>query len=287
VRRTLAALSIVLACLLPAAALASWWAYAQATDTDVFDRTAKPLATDDAVQREVVDELVAVASARLDGVPEVGLVPGGAATVRRQLRSAAEALVRTPAYKTAWRSVQRTAHARLAARLNGDVTAPLTLDLAPVADALRTQVAAVPALAPAAASITDPDPIVLLDHSEVRSAQHATDAVRIMRGIAIPGAVLALLGVVLTAGGVGVGLLRAGVCLGVSTLLLVGADGLARNSISASGDAGDLRRAVYDIFTQPLHAWVLGGAIAAVALVVAGGAVALLSRPRPAPRPGR
>jgi len=287
VRRTLAAVSIVLACLLPAAALATWWAYAQATDTDRFDATAKPLATNDAVQREVVDELVAVAGARLGGVPEVAAVPGGAATVRGQLRPLAETLVRTAAYRDAWRSVQRTAHARLAARLTGDVTAPLTLDLAPIADALRARVRAVPELASAAAAIVDPAPVVLLDRSEVASARQATDAVRIVRGIAIPGAVLALLGVVLTAGGVGVGLLRAGVCLGVSTLLLVGADRLAHGSISATGDAGDLRLAVYDIFTDPLHAWVLGGAIAAVALVAAGGAVAALSRPRPVPRRGR
>jgi hypothetical protein len=283
VRRTLAAFSIVLACVLPAAALASWWAYAQATDTDRFTATAKPLASDDAVQREVVDELVAVASSRLDGVPEVALVPGGATAVRGQLRTAAEALVRTEAYRTAWRSVQRTAHARLAARLTGDVTAPLTLDLAPIAGALRARVEAIPALAPAASAIVDPEPVVLLDRAEVERAQRATDTVRIVRGIAIPGAVLALLGVVLTAGGVGVGLLRAGVCLGISTLLVVGADRLARSSISSAGDVGDLRLAVYDIFTEPLHAWVLGGAIAAVALVAAGGAVAVLNRPRRAP----
>src|SRR3954469_13364460 len=104
VRRTFAALSIALACLLPAVALTTWWAYAQATDTARFARTAAPLATDDAVQRQVVDELVAVAGARLEGVPEVAALPGGARAARARVRDVAEALVRTQAYRGAWRA---------------------------------------------------------------------------------------------------------------------------------------------------------------------------------------
>jgi hypothetical protein len=283
VRRTLAALSIVLACVLPAVALTSWWAYAQATDTASFAQTAAPLASDDAVQRVVVDELVAVAGARLDGVPEVAALPGGADAARARIRDVAEALVRTRAYREAWRAVQRTGHARLAARLNGDVTAPLTLDLAPIAAALRARVERTPALAPVGDAIVDPDPVVLLDRAEVRRAREATDTVRLVRGIAIPVAVLALVGVVLTAPRLGAGLLRAGLCLGVATLLLVGADALARGSISSAGDTGDLRLAVYDVLTDPLHGWVVGGVVAAVALVVAGAALTALTRPRTAP----
>ena len=282
-RRTLAALSIVFACLLPTVALTSWWAYGQATDTARFARTAAPLATDDAVQRQVVDELVAVAGARLAGVPEVAAMPGGAGAARARVRDVAEVLVRTQAYRDAWRAVQRTGHARLAARLNGDVTAPLRLDLAPIAAALRARVAQTPALAPVADAIVDPEPVVLLDRAEVRRARQATDTVRLVRGIAIPAAVLALVGVLLTAPSLGAGLLRAGLCLGVATLLLVGADALARGSISSAGDTGELRLAVYDVLTDPLHGWVVGGLVAAVALVAAGAAVMALTRPRPAP----
>jgi hypothetical protein len=283
VRRTLTALSIVLACVLPAAALTSWWAYSLATDTGRFTDAARPLATDDAVQREVVDELVAVAAARLQGVPEVALVPGGAPAVRTQIRGVAETLVRSDTFRSAWLSVQRTAHARLAARITGDVSAPLTLDLAPIAEALRARVARSPTLAPVASAIVDPKPVVLLTRDEVRRARDVTSAVRIVRGIAIPAAVLALIGVVLTAGRLGAGLLRAGVCLGVATLLMVGADELARSSISSSGATGDLRLAVYGVLTEPLHSWIVGGAIAAVVLAVAGAAVLALTRPRRAP----
>jgi hypothetical protein len=259
VRRTLSALCLVLACVAPAAALTTWWAYGQATDTARFSDTARPLASDATVQREVVDELVrrTGASARL--------------------RPVAQALMRTPQYRSAWLALQRSAHARLAVRLTGDVRTPLTLDLAPVAALLRARVAAA-GLGAAADRIPDPAPVVLLDRAEVRRAHDATNAVRIVRGIAIPLAVLALLGVVLTAPRLGGGLVRAGLCLGVSTLLTVGAGALAREQID-----GALRRAIYDALTEPLHDWVIGGIVAAVAFVLAGAAVTALSGPRRAP----
>jgi hypothetical protein len=280
VRRTCAALSIVLACVLPAVALTTWWAYGQATDTARFTATARPLATDDAVQRQVVDELVAVADARLAGVAAVARLPGGQSAVRTRIRDVAEALVRTQAYRDAWLAVQRTAHARLAARLTGDVTAPLTLDLAPIAAALRARVERSAALRPVADAIVDPAPVVLADRAEVRRARQATDTVRIVRGIAIPGAVVALIGVLLTAPRLGQGLLRAGLCVGVSTLLVVAGGALTRGAISSSGDAGALRLAVYDVMTEPLHGWVVGGVVAAVVLVIAGAALELARRPR-------
>jgi hypothetical protein len=259
VRRTLAVVCLVLACIAPAAAVSAWWIYGQATDTARFTETARPLATDATVQRAVVDELV-----RRTGAPA-------------RLRPIADALVRTKAYRASWLAIQRSAHARLAVRLTGDVRTPLTLDLAPVAAILRARVAAA-GLAPVADAIADPAPVVLLDRAEVRRAHDATKMVRIVRGFAIPLAVLALLGVVLTAPRLGGGLVRAGLCLGVSTLLLVVAEALARDAVS-----GPLRRAVYDVLTEPLSGWVLGGAGAAVALVLAGVAVSALSRPRRAP----
>jgi hypothetical protein len=273
---------LVLACVLPALAVASWWAYGNATDTARFTKTAAPLATDDTVQRAVAAELTDVAGARIDalGVP----IPGGAAAVRARIRTLADGVVQTAEYRRAWRAIQRTAHARLAARLDGNVTAPLTLDLAPVAAVLQQRVRAA-GLGAVADAIVDPAPVVLLDRAEVREAHDWADRVRIVRGIAIPGAVLALLGVLLTAGGLARGLVRAGLCLGVSTLLLVGAGALTRSSISAGGTAGDLRLAAYDVLTDPLRGWVVGGLIAAVALVAAGAAASAFT-PGPA-RPAR
>lgn len=259
VRRTVAAICLVLACVAPATALSAWWIYGQATDTARFTETARPLATDATVQRAVVDELLS-----RTGAPA-------------RLRPVAEALVRTKAYRQSWLAIQRSAHARLAVRLTGDVQAPLTLDLAPVAAILRERVVAA-GLALAAAAIPDPAPVVLLNRAEVRRAHDATNIVRIVRGIAIPLAVLALLGVVLTAPRFGSGLVRAGLCLGVSALLLVIADALARGAVS-----GALRRAVYDVLTEPLGGWVLGAVGAAVALVLAGLLVSAAGRPRRAP----
>jgi hypothetical protein len=274
VRRTLAVVCFALACVLPAVALGSWWAYGLATDTDRFQQVARPLATDDEVQAQVVDLLVAVTADRLStaGVPDP-------AAARGQVRSVAEALVQTSAYRDAWRAVQRTAHARLAARLTGDVDAPLRLDLAPIAAALRTRVARTPALRPLADAITDPEPVVLLTRSEVRRARSATDTVRIVRGLAIPGAVLTLIGVMLTAGSLAAALVRAGLAVGIATALAWLADALARNAVSSSGQTGRLRLAVYDVLTDGIDNWLIGGAIAAVALVAVGAAVSAFARP--------
>lgn len=278
-RRLLAIVCLVLACVLPAVAVASWWAYGNATDTARFMDTAAPLASDATVQDAVADELVAVAGTQLARSP---LPEAEQAAARTRIRSLADSVVKTKAYQRSWRAIQRTTHARLAARVGGDVTAPLTLDLAPVAAVLQARVRAA-GLAAVADAIVDPDPVVLLDRGEVRRARDAVDRIRVVRGLAIPGAVLALLGVLLTAGSLARGLVRAGLCVGVATLLLAGAGALARGAISDGGTAGDLRRAVYDVLTEPLGGWVVGGAIAAVALVAAGAAAsAFTARPAPA-----
>jgi hypothetical protein len=277
-RRALAIVCIVCACVLPAAAVGSWWAYGNATDTGRFMDTASPLASDSTVQDAVVDELVGVASARLESAG----VPGGTGAYRAQIRRVAERLVQTEAYRSTWLRIQRTAHGKLANRVTGYVTGPLTLDLAPLADDLRARVRAA-GLGVVADAIADPAPVVVLDRAEVRDAHDAVQRVRIVRGIAIPGAVLALLGVVLTAGGLARGLVRAGLCLGVSALLLVGGLALGRGWLDDAGTDGRLRVAVWDVLTDPLHNWVVGGAIAAVALVALGAAASAFTRPAATP----
>jgi hypothetical protein len=280
VRRVLAVACAVLACVLPSLAVASYFAYGNATDTDRFMETAAPLASDAAVQDAVADELVAVADARLRSAG----VPGGAGAYRDRIQQLADRLVRTGAYRGAWLRIQRSAHGRLATRLTGDVRGPLTLDLAPLADLLRTRVSAA-GLGVVADAIADPEPVVLLDAQQVRDAHDLVDNVRITRGIAIPGAILALIGVVLTAATVARGLIRAGLCLGVSTLLFVLTLSAGRTALDDAGSDGKLRVAVWEVLTDPLHDWVVGGVIAAVALVALGAALSAFS-PRPA-RPAR
>jgi hypothetical protein len=279
VRRALRIVCAVLACVLPSLAVMSFWAYGNATDTDRFMTTAAPLASDAAVQDAVADELVAVAGARLAAT---GL-PGGTGAYRARIRALADRLVTSRAYRTAWLRIQRTAHSKLATRLTGDVTAPLTLDLAPLADLLRARVSAA-GLGVVADAIADPAPVVLLDRRQVADAHDMVDNVRIARGIAIPGAVLALAGVLLTAASLPRGLIRAGLCLGISTLLLVGTLAAGRSVLDDAGSDGKLRVAVWEVLTDPLHNWVVGGVIAAVALVAVGTAASAVSprRARPA-----
>ncbi|WP_445148744.1 hypothetical protein [Baekduia sp. Peel2402] len=278
-RRTLAIVSAVLACVLPSMAVMSFWAYGNATDTDRFMKTAAPLASDAAVQDAVADELVAAASARL---ASAGL-PGGTDAYRARIRELADRLVTSSAYRKAWLRIQRTAHSKLATRLTGDVTAPLSLDLAPLADQLRTRVSAA-GLGVVADAIADPAPVVLLDRQQVADAHDLVDNVRVARGIAIPGAVLALIGVLLTAASLPRGLIRAGLCVGISTLLLIGTLAVGRSVLDDAGSDGKLRVAVWEVLTDPLHNWVVGGVIAAVALVAIGTAASAVSprRARPA-----
>lgn len=258
-RRTAAVVLVLLAAVLPAVAVASWWAYGEATDTTRFTATAEPLATDPTVQREVTDQLVAAV--------------GADAATAAQIRAIAQRLVATPEYRQAWRATLRGVHGRLSARLDGDVAAPLTLDLGRLAAVLRRRVVAAGLPAGLAQAIADPGAIVLADRAEVRRAHDATQAVRVVRGIAIPAAVLALVGVLLTAPRLSSGLLRAAGCLACSAGLLLAARALGGDRV----DAG-VPHAVYDVVTRPLGAWITGGFAAAVALALAGAGLAAARR---------
>src|SRR4051794_531528 len=261
VRRTAAAIFILLAAVLPAVAVASWWGYGEATDTDRFMSTAAPLATDATVQRQVADELVAA-------------VGGSDPAVAAQARTLVAQVAGTPAYRAAWRATQRSVHARMATRLQGDVDAPLTLDLGRLAAVLRARLAATgrPELAQA---IGEPGSITIVDRADVRRAHDAVQATRVIRAFAIPGAVLALIGVLLTAPSAAAGLLRAGGCLLVSAALLLGARALGHEAATADS----VTAAVYDVLTRPLTAWIVGGAAAGALAVLAGGLAAAARRP--------
>jgi hypothetical protein len=251
VRRTAAAVLVVLAAVLPAVAVASWLAYGDATDRERFTATADELVADRTVQREVADRLIAAA----------GADPALAAEVPGVARRLAD----TPEYRAAWRSTVRALHGRLSARLDGDVTAPLTLDLTRLAAVLRAQVAAAGVPSSAAAQIPAPRPVVIADRAEIRRAHDATQAVRIVRAIAIPGAVLALLGVLLTAPRAASGVLRVAGCLACSAALL-----LAARALGADRADPGVPRAVYDVLTRPLGAWITGGFVAAGVAAIVG-----------------
>jgi hypothetical protein len=263
-RRTLATLALVLAAVLPAVAVASWWGYGQATDTARFTATAKPLATDRTVQDAVVDELVT-------SVPSVA---------RSQVRLLAEQATTTAAYRSSWRAIQRTTHARLAARLTGDVDEPLTLDLARAATVLRSRATAA-GLGPVAQAIPDPRPVVIADREQVRRAHDAASTVHTIRAFSLPLAILALIGVLLTAPGLASGFLRLAGCLAVSTILLVAGWIVARGVLNGQDPGGDIAAAVFDVLARPLRGWAIGGAVATVVLGVVGGA---LSAAHPAAR---
>jgi hypothetical protein len=111
--------------------------------------------------------------------------------------------------------------------------------------------------------------VTIADRRQVRRARQAADALRIIRAVSIPGAVLALIGVLLTARRPSSGLLRLAGCLAVSGLLLLGGRLVVRDAIAGQGTAGDVAVAVFDVLARPLRPWVVGGLAAAAALGVA------------------
>jgi hypothetical protein len=280
VRRAAAAVLAVLGAVLPAVAVTSWWAYGEATDTARFTKAARPLATDAAVQRAVADQLVATAETRLGAAGAA--VPGVPAAVRARLRAVARALVTSEAYRRSWLATQRAVHGRLAARLAGNVDAPLTLDLARVAAVLRARLAA-RGLPQVAQALESPPPVTLADRRQVRRAHDAAEAVRVIRAVSVPAAVLALVGVLLTAGALPAGLLRVAACIAASTVLLVAGRAVAHQAIANRDTSGGVAVAVYDVLSRPLRTWVVAGAGAAV-LFGAAGAVAHAAGPGAARR---
>jgi hypothetical protein len=268
---------------LPAVAALTTWAHAEATDTSRFADHAQELADDHAVQQAVTDELVAVADQRLAGVA----VPGGPDALHARVRAIADQVVAAPAYRQALRTDLRSVHARLQARLTGDVHSPLLFDLVPVAAPLRDVLRA-EGLPEVADAIGQPGEVVVATRAEVRHAHHGYEAVRAGRAIAIPGAVLALLGVIVTARRRRTGLLRAALCLVAAIGLGWIAAGIIRDALD-----DDVAVAVFDVLRRPLRWWAAGGAVLAAALTTGWAALAARGyraqraarHPWPLPRP--
>jgi hypothetical protein len=262
-RRLLALLLIPLAVVLPAVAAWSAWAYAAATDADAFRPAARSLADDVAVQRAVADRLVDIADERLAASP----VPGDPAVVRARVRSIADELVRSAAYRAALREVLRTTHRQMAERLAGPSDSAVRLDTRPIATLLRDRLTAA-GLGPIAAQIAAPRPITIVTRSDVRRGQAGADIARITRAVALPGGLLALVGVVLTARRRSTGLLRAALCVLAAIGLGAIAWGIAREIIG-----GSVAVAVFDAVSRPLRGWAVGGAVAAAVLAAAAAAL--------------
>lgn len=144
-RGTLSAVLTVLACLLaPVGALAAWATY-EIADRTRYEAVMAPLAADPDV-REALADAVAAGILR-----EVRVGPPLRDPVRDFTRDAARSFTQTEAFRTAWRTANRAAHDAVLTAIREEGTydrgsgggegRPVTLDLAPVGEHVKRQLA--------------------------------------------------------------------------------------------------------------------------------------------------
>ncbi|MEU9337817.1 hypothetical protein AB0D49_32415 [Streptomyces sp. NPDC048290] len=129
-RGTVSAVLLILACaLVPLGALAGWVTYGLA-DGDRYVRTVAPLAADPAVE-DVVADTLGTGLARRAGVGEMAPF----------LRDAVRSFTRTDAFQVGWDEANRATHDAVLDAVRRGERGPVTVDLAPVADAVERQLA--------------------------------------------------------------------------------------------------------------------------------------------------
>ena len=148
-RTVVAALLLVLACLLAPLSLVAVWTRNQLTDTDRYVATVGPLARDPAIQDAIADQITAqvftyldvqgLTTQALDALAERGLPPALAGQlqalaapiadgIRGFTRTEVGKVVRSDAFADAWVQANRVAHEQLVAALTGEGGGAITVE---------------------------------------------------------------------------------------------------------------------------------------------------------------
>ncbi|MGA4840706.1 hypothetical protein [Streptomyces sp. G45] len=263
-RAALAAALLALACLLvPFGAVATWARY-EIEDTDRYVATMAPLASDAAVRAAVADAVTDSVTKEIDAGPLQS-------AVESFVRDAVRSFTGTAAYRAAWDTANRAAHAAVRDALESGADNAVTLDLAPITKQVKRQL--------------DADGVPFADRIPVRHtritvmrAEDLGDFRKGFRMLQVAGLWLPVAAVVLAAGGILLAVRRRravaatalGTALGAALLAAAVAVGRALTlddlppHVSRAAAA-----AVYDALTATLRttAWVLLG----VGLAVAAG----------------
>lgn len=288
-RRHVAVCLLVVGCALAALSMVGVWLRVTLLDTDRYVRTVAPIAARPAVQRAVADRLDAAIDQRVDFEAIVrGALPDRAAILapaidrglQSFLRSRIDAFTRSPRFADLWEQVNRRAHARVVALLEGGRSGRLALeqdtvylDLSPMVERVRTGLqdrrlgviaAAIPATVDGRIALVEAPALV-----------HAQRGVRVLDTLAI---LLPLLTVASLAGFVWLSpsrrraVLVAALGLATAMLLLIAALAVTRSVyLDALGQRALSRAAASDVFDAVTallrHALrIATGAAAAVAL---------------------
>ena len=275
-RSILAAVLITAACTLaPLGSLALWVRY-DIGDTDTYVATMAPLASDSAVQRDVVaavtDAIMTYVDQQDDGPYSLS---GGSGPPRNSVEAFVHDAVRsftgTPAFRTAWNATNRVTHAAVVRALRAGQDGEIDFDVAPISAHVRERLAA------------DAMPFahrIPVEHADVTvlGAHDLTVARKGFCMLQMTGPWLAATSVVLAVGGLLCAVRRRRALAAVGTGLAVGgALLLAAIAVGRDLALGDLppdvspgaAGAVYDALTRTLWvaSWTVLGTGAALALL--------------------
>jgi len=285
-RRAGLTLLLVLGCGLVAMSLIAAYVRVTVLDTDRYVETMAPIADSPDVQQAVAERLDAAISSRVDyaallseALPDQAdpLAPALAGALRQAVRSRLDAFVASDEFAGLWEEANRRAHSRVVAlmttgesgrlRLDDDT---VFLDLGPAVDRVRSglQERGLDRLASAIPPSVDGQ-VTLLQSEGFVKARRGID---LLEGLTI---VLPILALLCLAGYVALsrprrrGLLRVGLGLIVTALLLLAVVGIARSAYLDAIDADVLpREAAADIFDALVGLLRTGLRVVAVAAVV-------------------
>jgi hypothetical protein len=291
VRRAASAVLLVLGCGLVAASLIAAYVRATVVDTDRYVATMAPIAASPDVQRAVADKLDTAITTRVDfdgvlreALPDRAdpLAPALAAGLQQAIRARIDAFVASDQFTGLWDEANRRVHSRVVALLTTGESKRLRLeddtvylDLGPAVDRVRDGLSERGLDRLAAAIPPDVDGRVTLLQSEAFST--ARRGLDLLENLVV---VLPILALLCLGGHVALsrprrrGLLRVGLGLIVTALLLLALVGIARTAyLGAIDDEVLPREAAADIFDALIG--LLRTALRVVAVVAVG--IALLA----------
>ena len=235
-RRLLAAMLIVLGCVLAPLSVAAVWTRNTLLSTDQYVDTVAPLAENAAITDRVATRAVDALFAEVDiqgqvrdVLPDraVVIAPAITAAVERLASDAAHRFVQSDAFATLWREANRLAHAQVRNLLTGEgrvVDGKVVVDLGPVVVALRDRLEGLglDVFSGAADSATGGD-LVLFESQTLKKVQSGVDLLQTLAVVLPIVTVLLLAAGVLLAGDRRRALLRAALGVaGAMALVLIG-----------------------------------------------------------------
>ena len=302
-------LLLVLGCGLVALSLVAFYVRETVLDTDRYVATMAPIAESPAVQKAVADKLDTAITTRIDfdslireALPEQAdpLAPAFASALEQAIRNRLDGFVASDRFQTLWDEANRRAHARVVALLTTGQSGRLLLDgdtvyldLGAVVDRVRgaLQERGLDRLAEAIPSTVD-GRVTLLQSEGLVKARKWVDLIERLTIVLPILALLCLAGYVFLSRPRRRGLLRVGLGLVVTALILVAAAGLGRSAyldainsdVLPRDAAADIFDALIGLLRTGIRVIVVVAVVVALLALVLGRTEGIASRTRGALR---